>query len=160
MTLLSCWILITLLNFDTFLSHNSTGRRYTALYKRVRIPRWNMTPGQNSALNCDPNPMSHFHFDPNQGHNWTLNHDSGSQCNVELRPGIIIQLRIKTLGHNSTGGGGGVKYNDLCLGAIQHEKSVESWAQPVELRPHGSKFNGVKIQSYTSKSFNHKRVVP
>ena len=38
-------------------------------------------------------------------------------------------------------GGGGV--------AIQHEKSVESWAQPVELRPLGSKFNGVKIQSYT-----------
>ena len=38
---------------------------------------------------------------------------------------------------------------------IQHEKSVESWAQPVEIRPHGSKFNGVQIQSYTALAWQH-----
>ena len=31
---------------------------------------------------------------------------------------------------------------------IQDEKSVESWAELVELRPHGSKFKEVLIQSY------------
>ena len=41
---------------------------------------------------------------PIPGQNLTLNHDSGSKFNVELRPGIIIQRGIKTRGHNSTGG--------------------------------------------------------
>ena len=92
------------------------------------------------------------------GHNWTLNHDVGSQVNVELRPGVIIQRGIKTRGHHSRGSkfypSEGSKYNDPLSRevAIQHEKSVESWSQPVELRPNGSKFNGVKIQSYTGSS--------
>ena len=38
-------------------------------------------------------------------------------------------------------GGGGV--------TVQHGNSVESRAQPVELRLYGSKFNVVQIQSYT-----------
>ena len=38
------------------------------------------------------------------GHNFTLNHDSGSKFNVELIPRVIIQRGIKTRGHNSTGG--------------------------------------------------------
>ena len=37
-------------------------------------------------------------------HNLTLNHDSGSNFNVELIPRVIIQRGIKTRGHNSTGG--------------------------------------------------------
>ena len=115
MTLLSCWILITLLNFDTFLSRNSTGRRYVdgsefpvKLWPRVKIPRWIMTPGQNSTLNCDPNPRLHI----NLGHNSTWNQDPVSQFNVESRPvdiipreiliRVTIQRGIMTRGHNST----------------------------------------------------------
>ena len=86
----SCWILITLLNFDTFLSRNSTGRG-------VRNPRWIVTPGQNSTLNCDLGSKFHVELWPRAGiphwivipiscHNLTLNHDSGSQFNVEFRP--------------------------------------------------------------------------
>ena len=89
MTLLSCWILITLLNSDTFLNRNSTGRRYihgsefhVELWPWVKIPRWIMTPGQNSTLNCDPNPRSQFNL--------------GSQFNVESRPGVTIQSGIMT----------------------------------------------------------------
>ena len=140
------------------------------------IQRGIMTRGHNSTLSYDPG--SQFNEElwpwvkisrwimtrvivPNwiviqfQGHNWTLNHVSGSQFNVELRPGVIIQRGIKTRGHNSTGvqilSVEGSLYNDpLSRGvAIQHEKTVESWSQPVELRPLGWKFNGVKIQSYT-----------
>ena len=115
MTLLSCWMLITLLNFDTFLSRNSTGRRYVdgsefhvELWPRVKIPRWIMDPGQNSTLNCDPNPRLQF----NLGHNSTWNQDPVSQFNVESKPGVTIpreilirvtiQSRIMTRGHNST----------------------------------------------------------
>ena len=98
-TLLSCWILITLLNFDTFLSRNSTGRRYldgsefnVELWPRVKIPRWITTLGQNSTLNCDPNTRWQFKVE-----SWL-----GSQFNVELRPGVLLQRGIKTRGHNST----------------------------------------------------------
>ena len=41
-----------------------------------------MTPGQNSTLNCDPNPRSQFNL--------------GSQFNVESRPGVTIQRGIMT----------------------------------------------------------------
>ena len=89
MTLPSCWILIAPLNFDTLLSRNSTGRRYVdgsefhvELWPRVKIPRWIVTPGQNSTLNCDP----------------------GSEFHVEMwsRPRVTIQREIRTWGHNST----------------------------------------------------------
>ena len=33
---------------------------------------------------------------PIQGHSLKLNHDSGSQFNIEFRPGIAIQRGIKT----------------------------------------------------------------
>ena len=115
MTLISCWILITLLNFDTFLSRNSTGRWYedgsefhVELWPRVKIPRWIMTPGQNSTLNCDPNPWLQFNLD----HISTWNHDPMSRFNVESRPWVTIpreililftmQRGIMTQGHNST----------------------------------------------------------
>ena len=140
-----------------------------------------MTRGHNSTLSYDPGSQSNVELWPLvkisrwimtriivphwivfqiPGHNWTLNHDPGSQFNVEIRPGVIIKCRIKTRGHNSTG------VHILCIGevviqcapvsgvAIEHEKSVESWAHSVELRPHGSKFNGVKIQSYTRLLIN------
>ena len=45
--------------------------------------------------------IQHWIVIPIPGHNLTLNHDSGSQFNVEFRPGIIIQHGIKTRGHNS-----------------------------------------------------------
>ena len=136
MTLRSCWILITLLNFDTFLSRNSTDRRYVdgsefhvELWPRVKISRWIMTPGQNSTLNCDPNPRSQFNlvsqFNVESrpgGHNSTWNHDPGSQFNVkswsgpqfnveswpgsqfnvELWPGVTIPRWIMTPGQNFT----------------------------------------------------------
>ena len=115
MTLLSCWILITLLNFDTFLRLNSTGRRYVdgskfhvELSPLVKIPRLIMTSGQNSTLNCDPSPRLQF----NLGHNSTWNQDPVSQFSVESRSGvtipceILIRVTIKrginTQGHNST----------------------------------------------------------
>ena len=114
MSLLSCWILITLLNFDTFWSHNSTGRRYedgsefhVELLPRVKIPRWIKTPGQNSTLNCDPNPRLQFkvdswvgvtiqHWIQTWGHNSTCNQDLGSQFNVESWAGVKFQYRILT----------------------------------------------------------------
>ena len=125
-----------------------------------------MTLGYNSTFNYDPGSkfhvewwpwvwISHWILIPILGLNLTLNHDSGSKFNVEFRPGVIIQCGIKTRGHNSTGvqilsvGGVVIQWPPVSGVAIQHEKSVESWAQPVESRPHGSKFNGVKIQSYT-----------
>ena len=39
---------------------------------------------------------------PIEGDNLKLNHDSGSQLSVELRPGVLLQRGIKTRGHNST----------------------------------------------------------
>ena len=90
--------LITLLNFDSFVSSNSTGRRYedrsefyVGLWSRVEIPRWIVTPGQNCTLNCDSNPMSQFNVK-----SWL-----GPQFSVKLWPGIILQRGIKTRGHNS-----------------------------------------------------------
>ena len=56
---------------------------------------------------------------PIPGNNLTLKHDSGSQFNVECRPGVIIRRGIKTQGHNST---------------LNHEPgsnfNVESWLGP------------------------------
>ena len=131
MTLLSCWILITLLNFDTFLSRNSTGGRYVdgsefhvELWPRVKIPRWIMTPGQNSTLNCDPNPTLQF----NVGHNSMWNQDSVSQFNVESRPGVTIQRWVMTLGHNSTWNydPGSKFYVELWPGSWFH---IELWSK-------------------------------
>ena len=115
MTLLSCWILITLLNFDSFLSRNSTGRGYVDgsefnvelwpwfkiphwIVTRFKIPRLIMTPGQNSTLNSDSNPRSKFHVESwfgvtfqrgikTRGYNSTWNHDRWSNFNVESWPG-------------------------------------------------------------------------
>ena len=136
------------------------------LWPEVTFRRGIMTCGHNSTWNYNPGSKFHVELWPRvriphwiviqiPGHNFTLNHDSGSRFNVELRPGVIIQRGNKTRGHNSTGvqilsvGGVVIQWPPVSGVAIQHEKSVESWAQPVESRPHGSKFNGVKIQSYT-----------
>ena len=113
-TLLSCWILITLLNFDTILTRNSTGKRYVdgsefhvELWPGVKIPRWILTPGQNSTLNYDPG--SEFHIElwsqaqvtiqrliMTRGHNSTWNSDLGSYFNMESRPGVTFQRGIMT----------------------------------------------------------------
>ena len=104
MPLLSCWILSTLLSFDTFLSRNPTRRRY------VRITHWIAIPGQKSLLNWDPDPGSQFCLDiMTRGHNSTLNHDPGSpfnvptsQFNVKSQLGVTMQRWINIQGHNST----------------------------------------------------------
>ena len=70
---------------------------------------------------------------------------------MESRPGVTIQQGVQIL----SVGGVVIQWPPVSGVAIQHEKSVESWAQPVESRPHGSKFNGVKIQSYTGKAANN-----
>ena len=130
---------------------------------RVTIQRRIMTRGHISTWNYDPGSKFHVEFWPRvtiphwiviliPGHNSMLNHHSGSKFNVEPRPGVIIQCWIKTWRSQFNGGQNfirrrGLKTMTPVSGvAIQHEKSVESWAQPVESRPHGSKFNGVKIQ--------------
>ena len=135
-----------------------------------------MTRGYDSTFNYDPGSkfhvewwpwvwISHWILIPIPGLNLTLNHDSGSKFNVEFRPGVIIQCGIKTRGHNSTGvqilsvGGVVIQWHPVSGVAIQHEKSVESWAQPVKSRPHGSKFNGVKIQSYTGELVDFLRML-
>ena len=80
-----------------------------------------------------------------RGQNSTLNEYLGSLFNVESRPGVTIQQGVQIL----SVGGVVIQWPPVSGVAIQHEKSVESWSQPVESRPHGSKFNWVKIQSYT-----------
>ena len=110
MTLLSCWILITLLNFDTILSRNSTVRRYVdgsefhvELWPGVKIPRWILTPGQNSTLNYDPG--SEFHIELWSQAQVTIPRlivNRGSQFNAEFRPRVIFQCGIKTRCNFST----------------------------------------------------------
>ena len=126
MTLLSCWILITLLNSDIFLSRNSTGRRYihgsefhVELWPWVKIPRWIMTPGQNSTLNCDPNPRSQFNL--------------GSQFNVESRPGVTIQRGIMTR----------VKIQREILIRVTIQRGIKAWGHNSAWnKDPGSQFNG------------------
>ena len=56
-----------------------------------------MIPGQNSTLNCDPNPRSQINVESwLGGHNSTWNSDLGSQFHVESRLGVTIQHGIMT----------------------------------------------------------------
>ena len=152
-------------NFST-LNHDPGWNFNVESWPGITFQRGIMTRGHNSTWNYDPGSkfhveswprvtISHWIVIPIPGHNLMLNHDSGSIFNVESRPGVIIQRGIKTWGSQFNGGPNFIRRRGRytmtpCLGvAIQHEKSVESWAQPVESRPHGLKFNGVKIQSYT-----------
>ena len=67
-------------------------------WPRVIIPRWIVTPGHKSRLNCDTRSWFHVEF-------WSkLNCDLGlrSQFNVEFWPGVIIKRGILTRGDNST----------------------------------------------------------
>ena len=115
MTLLSCWIFITLLNFDTFLSRNSTGGRYVdgselhvQLWPRVKIPSWIMTRVRITHWNVIPIPGHNLTW----GHSSTWNQDPGSQFNVKSWPRVTIQREIlirvtiqhgiMTRGHSST----------------------------------------------------------
>ena len=75
------------------------------------IPRWIVTPGQNSTLNCDPGSEFHVELRPRvmiprgivtPGHVSTLNCDSGSYFYVELWPRVMIPRWILTPGHDST----------------------------------------------------------
>ena len=88
-TLLNCWIFITLLNSVTFLGRNSMGRRYVdgsefhyELWPRVRIPRLVMTPIR----------FPHWIVIQIPGQNLNLNHALGSQ----------FKRCIKTWAHTST----------------------------------------------------------
>ena len=178
MTLLSCWILIMLLNFDTFLSCNSTDRRYVdgsefhvELWLRVTNPRWIMTPGQNSTLNCDSNPRSQFNLGSQfnvesrpgvtiqrgimtRGHNSTWNHDRRSQFNVELCPGVTIQRGIMTPGQNFI-----VNYDPghsstlNCDQNLGSQLNVESWLWSrfnVKLGPGVIIQHGIKTRGHNS----------
>ena len=140
MTLPSCWILIAPLNFDTLLSRNSTGRRYVdgsefhvELWPRVKIPCWIVTLDQNFTLKCDP--------------------DLGSQFNVKLGPGVLIQRGIMTRGHNSTWNSDpGSKFN------------VESWPgvsiqRGIMTRGHNSTWNydpgsQFNVETWPGSQFN------
>ena len=93
MTLLSYWILITLLNFDTFNQRsqfNLESQCNAESRPGVTIQRGIMRQGHNSTWNLD------------SGHILTWNHDPGSQFNVESWPGVTIQHWVMTRGHNST----------------------------------------------------------
>ena len=80
---------------------------------RVKIPYWNLTPGHDSTLNCDPRSWFHVELWPKlwiqrwivtTTHESILNFDMGlgSQFNAEFCPGVIIQRGILTRGNNST----------------------------------------------------------
>ena len=130
--------------WNLYPGHNSTwnhdpGSQFNVeLWPGVIIQCGIMTPGQNFTLNYDPGHSSTLNCDPNPWSNWTLNHDSGSQFNVELRPGFIIQRGIKTRVTIQPGvkilsvGGVVIQWPPVSGVAIQHEKPVESWAQSVE----------------------------
>ena len=75
------------------------------------IPRWIVTPGQNSTLNCDPGSWFHVELWPRvmflrwvltPGHDSTLNTDPGSWFHVEFWPRVRIPCWIVTPGHDST----------------------------------------------------------
>ena len=107
-----------LLNFDIFLSRRKYvdgSKFYIELWPRVKIPRWIMTPGQNSTLHFHPNPRSQFKVESwlgvtiqrwiqtwgrdstwNQdlGHNSTWNHDPVSNINVEYWPGSQFNVEL------------------------------------------------------------------
>ena len=93
-TLLSCWILITLLNFDTFWRHNSTGSTYVDgseiqvrfyLRSNFNVELW---PGSNFHVELWPLVrISHWIVIPIPDLNLTFNYDSGSQFSAEFRHG-------------------------------------------------------------------------
>ena len=100
MTLPSCWILIAPLNFDTLLSRNSTGRRYA---DGSRIPRWIVTPGHDSTLNCDPGSCLHVELWPQVLiSRWIVTRGRDHIFNVKFWSRVTIQRGILTRGHNST----------------------------------------------------------
>ena len=72
------------------------------LWPRVFIPRWIMTPGLNSTLNCDPKTWFNVQLWP---WNW-ITTKFGMMTRViiqrEIWPGVIIPRWIVTPGHNST----------------------------------------------------------
>ena len=87
---------------------------------------------------------SEFHVEWKPRSNFTLNYDPGSEFNVELRPGVLLQRRIKTRDHNST----------LNYDPGSHFE-VEFWPGSkfhVELRP-GSEFH-IKLWSLSRSQYN------
>ena len=129
-------------------NHVPGSQFYVELWPRVKIPRLIMTPGHNSILNCDPNPGSQCNVE------FLL----GVKSNVEFRPVVIIQREIKTRGHNSTGvqiqsvGGVIIQWPPVSGVAIQHKKSVDTWAQTVESRPTGRNSMGSKFNPKTDNN--------
>ena len=105
-----------LLNFDhavEFWHHLESQFHRQKICRRVRIPRWIVTRGQNSTLNFDPGSEFHIELWPQAqvtiqcliktpGQNWTWNSDLGSYFNVESRPGVTFQRGIMTRDRIST----------------------------------------------------------
>ena len=73
---------------DFTLNYDPGSWFHVELWPRVMIPRWIVTPGLDSTLNCDTKLNCDLGF--------------GSKFNVEFWPGVIIQREIWTRGHNST----------------------------------------------------------
>ena len=92
-TVFSCWIATP----ETGGHCITTTRRIkfgppVELWPRVFIPRWIMTPGLNSTLNCDPDTWFNVQL-------WLWNWIT-IQFGTMTR--VIIQREILTRGHNST----------------------------------------------------------
>ena len=79
------------------------------LWPRVKIPRWIMTPDQNSTLHCES--IQRWIMTRDQNSTWNL--DLGSLFNVKSRTGVTIQRGSKFYPSE------GSLYNDPCLGRSQ-----------------------------------------
>ena len=96
--------------------------------------------------------IPHWIVIPIPGHNLTLNNDSGSKFNVELRPQVIIQRGIKTQGHNSTRGPNFIRRRGRntmtpCLGGSQFnmKNPLNPEHSPLNQDPKGRNSMGSKF---------------
>ena len=174
------------LNHDSGSEFNVEYRPWVIILRRIKTgshnSTWNHDPG--SKFNVESWPGTQFNVESlpgvkfqcwiiTRGHNSTwgrnyvLNYDFGSEFHIELwsKSRVTIKRWIKTRDQNSTwnqelgsqfNGGphfihwrGRNTMTPVSGVAIQHEKSVDFWAQLVESRPNGSKFSEVKTQFYT-----------
>ena len=137
------------------------------------IPRWIVTPGHVSTLNCDPGSLFHVELWPQvmiprwiltPGHDSTLNFDPGSEFHVELWPRVMIPRWIMTPGPNFTlncDPRSGSHFNVKLWSRVTIQRGIltrghnstwnsdpSTYLLPVELRLNKvSKFNGaIKIQ--------------
>ena len=119
----------------------------------MKIQRWNLTPGHDSTLNCDPGSWFHVELRPRVLiPRWIVT--PSQWFNVKLWPGIriTIQCGILTRGHNSTWNfDPGSQLNVIFWPRVTIQRGIfdpSTYLLPVELRlKKVSKFNSViKIQ--------------